>query len=588
MKGVVSDMFQKILEYAGPYKKTTFLASAVILLGVFMSVLPFIFACQIIAPLIEGEPMDLSYAAVRIAGVLVCLVLHACLYVKGLSLSHEATYNILMRIRISLQNRMEKLPLGMIQEKGTGSIKRLFVDDVESMEMLLAHALPEGFANTVIPVVVYTALFFVDWKLALMSLASLPVGFLAMMVMYRIGQNGMVRYYEAGKVMNNTIIEYINGMEVVKVFNRDGESYERFQRDVLAYRNLTLDWYKACWPWMAAYNSILPCTLIVTLPLGSWFVLKGYSSLPDFILVMCLSLSLGIPLLRALSFLPSLPQINYKLNALEQMLGAEPLRQTADGWHGTDNTVVFDHVTFGYEEKSVIRDVSLTMREGQKTALVGESGSGKSTLAKLLVHYYDVGEGKITLGGQDICEMSLEALNARISYVAQEQYLFNTSLLDNIRIGRLTATDEEVLEAAAKAQCMEFIKKLPDGIHTMAGDGGKQLSGGQRQRIALARAILKNAPIVVLDEATAFTDPENEEKMEAAISEVVKGKTLLVIAHRLSSVKNADQICVMAEGRIAARGTHDELLKASEEYRKLWNASMESAEWRVSGGKGEW
>lgn len=580
-------MFQKIFEYAGPYNRKTVLSGLVIFTAVLMSVIPFIFVYQVITPLIMGNPIEGSFIAVRVLGVAVCLVLHAVLYVKGLSMSHDAAYNILCRLRVCLQKRMEKLPLGEIQEKGTGSLKRMFVDDVDSIEMLLAHALPEGFGNIVIPVIIYLSLFAVDWKLALLSMASLPAGMLAMGVMYSIGTKDMTSYYTAGRVMNNTIIEYINGMEVVKVFNKDGDSYKRYEKDITAYRDFTLGWYKKCWPWMALYNSILPCTLILTLPLGSWFVLQGYSSLPDLILVMCLSLSIGLPLLKAIGFLPSLPQINYKIGNLENMLSASALTQTEDGFHGKNHTVEFQDVSFAYGKEVVADHVNLTILEGQKTALVGESGSGKSTLAKLLVHYYDVKEGAITLGGQDIRQMSLEALNAQISYVAQEQYLFNTSLLENIRIGRLDATDQEVMEAARKAQCMEFIDTLPDGIRTLAGDGGRQLSGGQRQRIALARAILKNAPVVVLDEATAFTDPENEEKMEAAISEVVKGKTLLVIAHRLPSVKNADQICVMSKGRITASGSHKELMKECGEYQNLWKASMDSAEWKVESRKEE-
>ncbi len=550
-----------------------------------MSVLPFLFVYQIITPLVMGEAVDVTYIGIRVLGVVACLILHACFYVKGLSMSHEAAFNILFRLRVSLQKRMEKLPLGEIQEKGIGSMKRMFVDDVDSIELLLAHALPEGFGNVTIPIIVYISLFAVDWKLALMSLASLPIGLLAMVVMYRIGMKDMKNYYAAGKVMNNTIVEYINGMEVVKVFNKDGESYKRFEKDITAYRDFTLSWYKACWPWMAIYNSILPCTLILTLPLGSWFVLKGYSTLADLILVMCLSLSLGVPLLKAMGFLPSLPQINYKIEMLENMFNTAPLKQTTDEFKGNGHTVVFDRVSFAYKEETVADQINLTIPQGQKTALVGESGSGKSTLAKLLVHYYDTNQGTISIGGQDICQMSLEALNTQISYVSQEQFLFNTSLMENIRIGRLSATDEEVLEAAKKAQCMEFLEKLPKGIHTLAGDSGKQLSGGQRQRIALARAILKDAPIVVLDEAMAFTDPENEEKMEAAISEVVRGKTLLVIAHRLPSVKNADQICVMSKGKIIATGRHEELIVGCEEYQKLWNASIDSANWKVESAK---
>lgn len=578
-------MFKKVLEYAGPYKRLTMLSAFVILIAVLMSVLPFLFVYQIITPLVMGEAVDVTYIGIRVLGVAACLILHACFYIKGLSMSHEAAFNILFRLRVSLQKRMEKLPLGEIQEKGIGSMKRMFVDDVDSIELLLAHALPEGFGNVTIPIIVYISLFAVDWKLALMSLASLPIGLLAMVVMYRIGMKDMKNYYAAGKVMNNTIVEYINGMEVVKVFNKDGESYKRFEKDITAYRDFTLSWYKACWPWMAIYNSILPCTLILTLPLGSWFVLKGYSTLADLILVMCLSLSLGVPLLKAMGFLPSLPQINYKIEMLENMFNTAPLKQTTDEFKGNGHTVVFDRVSFAYKEETVADQINLTIPQGQKTALVGESGSGKSTLAKLLVHYYDTNQGTISIGGQDICQMSLEALNTQISYVSQEQFLFNTSLMENIRIGRLSATDEEVLEAAKKAQCMEFLEILPKGIHTLAGDSGKQLSGGQRQRIALARAILKDAPIVVLDEAMAFTDPENEEKMEAAISEVVRGKTLLVIAHRLPSVKNADQICVMSKGKIIATGRHEELIVGCEEYQKLWNASIDSANWKVESAK---
>ena len=339
--------------------------------------------------------------------------------------------------------------------------------------------------------------------------------------------------------MNNTIIEYINGMEVVKVFNKDADSYERFRKDVSDYRDYTLAWYKAAWPWMAIYSSLLPCTIILTLPVGAWFVLSGWSTLPNLILVLCLSLSIGMPLLKSLGFLPTMPQLNYKISALEQVLDAPELQQTEDAFYGKDDTITYDHVSFAYQttqpgpdgkpvviEDEVLHDISFTAKAGQKTALVGESGSGKSTLAKLLIHYYDPQKGSISIGGQKLCDMSLEALNSRISYVAQDQYLFNTSLLENIRLGRLNATDEEVVEAAKKAQCMEFLEKLPQGIHSMAGDAGKMLSGGQRQRISLARAILKDAPIVVLDEATAYADPENEEKMEAAIAELVKGKTL--------------------------------------------------------------
>ena len=591
-------MLNKVFNYAGSHKKSIHLASFIMLISVLMGVLPFIFAYQIINPLILGEQLEFSKLIILLLSILGCLVLQAVLGGLGLNVSHKAAYNTLVGLRVSLQKKMENLPLGVIEEKGTGAIKKMFVDDIGSLEVLLAHSLPEGLANLVVPVIVYITLFFIDWRLALMSLASIPLSIVAMMIMYSVGMKKMEPYYMASVKMNNTIIEYVNGMEVVKVFNKETESYKKFTEDISNYRDYALAWYKTAWGWMALYSALLPCTIILTLPLGGYFVYMGYANLSDLILVLCLSLSIGLPLLKVLSFLPTMPQLNYKISALEQALNMEPIQQGKEEFKGTDKTVFYDNVSFGYQLskmgengqsenyiKDVIHNVSFIAKSGEKTAIVGESGSGKSTLAKLLIHYYDVSEGSISIGGQNLQDMSLEALNKQISYVAQDQYLFNTSLLENIRVGNLSASDEEVMEAARKARCMEFLDKLPKGIHSLAGEAGKMLSGGERQRISLARAILKNAPIIVLDEATAYADPENEEKMEAAIAELVRGKTLIVIAHKLPSIIDADQILVMDKGYLVAKGKHQDLLESSAEYRKLWNATMFSKDWKISKNK---
>ena len=342
-------MLNKVFEYAGSHKKTIHLASFIMLLSVIMGVVPFLFAYQIINPLILGQNLEFTRLVILLAGILICLVLQALLGGLGLNMSHKAAYNTLFGLRTSLQKKMENLPLGAIEEKGTGAIKKMFVDDIGSLEVLLAHSLPEGIANLIVPVMVYIAMFFVDWRLALMSLASIPLSIVAMMIMYSAGMKKMGPYYMASGKMNNTIIEYVNGMEVVKVFNKQTESYKRFSKDVGDYRDYALAWYKTAWPWMALYSALLPCTIILTLPLGGYFAYMGYVSLSDLILVLCLSLSIGLPLLKALGFLPTMPQLNYKISALEDALNIEPLKQGENKFKGIDHTISYDNVTFGYQ-----------------------------------------------------------------------------------------------------------------------------------------------------------------------------------------------------------------------------------------------
>ena len=574
-------MFKKVSAYIGEYKKYTVWAAVLMSLGIVAHVIPYYFLYQIIAPLTRGEHIDLGYIMIRVAGVAVCEILFSFLYVQGLSFSHVSAYNTLKNLRVSLQGKLEKQPLGNIQGLGTGRIKKVFTDDIDQIELLLAHAIPEGIANIFIPALIVVLMFIVSWKLGLLSLVPLVVGMISMSMMMKAGMSKMNAYYESAARMNNTIVEYVNGMEVVKVFNKDGESYRKFGDVVRSYRGFTIAWYKVCWPWMAAYSRVLPCLAVLILPVGALLVLSGSIALDKLVLVLCMSFAVGPSLLKAMNFAGKFPQLEYKIAELEKLMDHPPVKEGTAGFTGKNRDISFEDVHFSYEDTEVLHGVSLSLKQGTTTALVGESGSGKSTLAKLLVHYYDLDSGKIRIGGQDITEMSLEALNDQIAYVSQEQFLFNTTLYENILIGKPDATREQVLEAAHRAQCDEFLQRLPQGIETQAGDGGKQLSGGERQRISLARAILKDAPIIVLDEATAFMDPENEEKLNKAIDEIIRNKTVFVIAHRLSTVRNADRICVMKDGACIAADTHEKLLSGCAEYKKFWDASVSASAWKI-------
>ena len=579
-------MIKKLFYYGKENNKTTILSIILLFFAALLLILPFLFIYQTIYAIVSEQKITTIFVLKEAMAILICLIIQAVLYVKGLSLSHKAAYGTIMNIRVSLQNKMEKLPLGIIESKGVGAFKKIFTDDIDSFEQLLAHAIPEGISNALGTLLVLLGIFSCDWRLGVLVLIIVPLGLIPVMLMYKIGNKGMANYYTASQIMNNTIIEYVNGMEVVKVFNKSGESYKKLKTAVNNYRDYTLKWYRSCWPFMAIYQSFLPCTLLFALPVGSILVMKGIVGVAPFILAVCLALGLGAPLLRTISFMSVVPQIRYKIEELEKVLDSPPVKEGQNFYQGKSYDICFEHVFFRYDEKEVLHDINLNIKANTKVALVGESGAGKSTLAKLLIHYYDVNNGKIMIGNQNICDMRLEALNELIAYVSQDNFLFNMSLMENIRIGKPTASDEEVVAAAKKAQCMDFINRLSEGIYTKAGDSGNKLSGGERQRITLARAILKDAPIIVLDEATAFTDSENEIKIESVLSELVKHKTLIVIAHRLTTIVNAQQICILDKGNLVDCGTHKELLEKCEIYRNLWKANQDSTQWQI-GGKTE-
>ena len=582
-------MFQKVFEYAGPHKKGLYAATAVVLVSVLMGVLPFVLAYQVIAPLVMGAELDASFLILRVALVLVCLVLQAVLYGWGLNLSHKAAYDTLLRLRTALQKRFEKLPLGVIQDKGTGTVKKLFVDDVDSLEVLLAHSMPEGIANLMVPIAVYVAMFFVDWKLALLSLASIPISLIAMMTMYSVGMKKMGPYYMAGQKMNNTIIEYINGMEVVKVFNKDADSYERFRKDVSDYRDYTLAWYKAAWPWMAIYSSLLPCTVILTLPLGAWFVLSGWSALPDLILVLCLSLSIGMPLLKSLGFLPTMPQLNYKISALEQVLDAPELQQTPDSFHGKDDTIVYDHVSFGYTktqpgpdgkpmvvEDEVLHDISFTAKAGQKTALVGESGSGKSTLASVLAgnERFEVTEGEVLFEGRDLLGMPVEE-RARAGLFLGFQYPVEIPGVSMANFMKMAVQEQRKYRGEEPLTASQFLRLMKEKSAVveldpklMSRSVNEGFSGGEKKKNEIFQMAVLAPKLAILDETDSGLDIDALRIVATGVTKLrTSENATVVITHyqRLLDYIVPDYVHVLYKGRIIHSGDKSLALKLEKE-----------------------
>ena len=543
-------------------------------LGVLGGMLPYFAAAQIIIGLLSGRTGYGFYATwclVALAG----FCLRALLYALALSMSHKATFSILKEIRELILQKLPKMPLGTVVDTPSGEMKQVIVDQVESMERPLAHLLPEMTSNLLAPVCILLYLFFLDWRMALLSIVSIPVGMALMMgVMKNYGKQyeGSVKVTQA---MNATIVEYIGGIEVIKAFNQGKNSYAKFAQRVRANAAYFYNWMKSCQLPISFSKAISPTTLITILPVG-WLLYQGGSlSVETFITVIILSLGIAGPLLAAMDFVDSLAKVGTIVGEVDAILNGEEQVHATRPVSLPNRDIAVEHVSFGYhEDTEVLHDVSLSIPSGSMVAFVGPSGSGKSTIAKLIGGFWDVKKGRITLGGRDLRDIPLAQLYDKVAFVSQDNYLFDDTVRENIRMGRLDASDAEVEAVARAAGCDAFIRALENGYDTKVGGGGAHLSGGERQRIAIARAMLKNAPIVILDEATAYIDPENEAVVQRAVAKLVEGKTVIVIAHRLSTITDADCIFVIDGGRVAASGTHAQLLKDSELYRQMWRAHI--------------
>ena len=504
------------------------------------------------------------------------------LYAKSTLCSHKVAYEIIKNIRIAVMRKMSRVSMGTVQSKSSGEFKQLIMDDADRLEVPIAHAIPEMIASTLVPVLVILYLLLIDWRMALAALATGVIGNVIYYCML-IGRGEMMKEYMASNAnMNATIVEYVNGMEVIKAFNQTASSMDRFQSSVLKVRDVTTKWYRHCWPFMSISQAVLPSSIAFVLPVGMALFSGGAVSLSELILCILLSMAIVGSLQTFLDFWESTAVVAEVQPRIQALLDMEELPEPTQPKHSTGANVELKDVHFGYGDSEVIHGVSFAAKAGTVTALVGPSGSGKSTLAKLIARFWDVDAGAVLVGGTDVRELSLSDLTEKISFVSQDNFLFNMSLRDNIRIGKPDATDKEVEWAAAQAGCDEFIARFPKGYDTNAGDAGARLSGGERQRLAIARAILKNAPIVILDEATAFTDPENEDKLQHSIDKLTKGKTLIVIAHRLSTIMYADQILVLEDGQITSRGTHEQLLTSSETYLDMWKAHISTMDWSMN------
>ena len=544
-------------------------------LGAAAGIVPYIAAAQILTLICAGM-YELGPIATAASVALVGYLGSVWLASASTIISHRCAFITLNSIRKALTDKLSRVPMGTVLDQPSGTFKTLIVDTVEKLELPLAHMVPELTANTLIPVLMLAYLFVLDWRLALISLITIPVGICCYMGMMKDYGPRYARVLDASKNMDAAIVEYIGGIEVIKGFNQSTASYGRYVDAVRANEDAKVTWFRQTNPFYVAGVTIMPSCLIGVLPLGSFLYLSGDISASALITCIILALGLVKPLMQALRYTDSLAMVDSTVAEVSTLLDAPEMKRPSTPVEIPNYRITFDKVSFGYGKEEVLHGISLAIEPHAMTALVGPSGSGKSTVARLIASFWEADGGSVGIGGIDVKNIPLEQVMRSISYVTQDNYLFDLSVRENIRMGKPDASDAEVEEAAQRASCHEFICALPAGYDTCVGSAGARLSGGERQRIAIARAVLKDAPIVILDEATAFTDPENEAAIQASISGLVAGKTLIIIAHHLSTIVGADKIVVMDHGRVSAEGTHHELLESSSLYRSLWNAQQEA------------
>ena len=572
-RGTVSWLWEFASPHKGGYAASLIFAT----LGVACGMVPYFCVAQIVIALLSGEGAMSFYGfyCIFAAGA---WLLRYLFHGISTTLSHKSTFAVISEVRVRLTKKLTVLPMGYLLDTPSGRLKNILVERVDSIETTLAHVVPEMGGNVLVSAATVIYLFVLDWRMALAALATLPLGILCYLGMMKGYEERFKNYVEKNKRLNDVAVEYIGGIEVIKAFNQSASSYEKFTTAAREAAASAIDWMRSTLPFFSAAMSVFPAVLVSVLPIGTLLYMNGSLTVDTFLVAIILSLGVMGPLITTMSYTDDIGKVHTIVNEITSILAQPELkRPVADaGVNGYD--ISLENVSFAYNknmektEKTVLKGINLKIPACSVTALVGPSGGGKSTIAKLIASLWDAGSGKITIGGTNVRDIPLSQLNSMVAYVAQDNYLFDESIRENIRMGKPSASDEEVEQAARQSGCHDFIMQLEHGYETCAGGAGGHLSGGERQRITIARAMLKDAPIIILDEATAYTDPENEAVIQTAVSKLVEGKTLIVIAHRLSTITDSDNIAVIDNGRVSAQGTHDELLETSLLYKNMWIA----------------
>ena len=572
-----------IFYFAGDKKGQYFVSVFFALLSVACCIAPYFMIAQIVRQLLSGV-RDWNIFLKECGIVALFWLGNVIFHAISTSMSHIATFNLLGNIRKRMCDKLTRVPLGTILNMPSGSLKNIMIDRVDSMETTLAHIVPEYTSNIILSIALIVYLFILDWHLALACMAVLPIGLIAMCFMFKDGPARFKYALDKTKALNDTAVEYINGIEVIKAFGKSKSSYERFVTAAKEGSDCYVEWMRDCiWPHAVA-TVVTPSLIFSLLPIGGIMFMHGSVSASLFITVIILALSAVQPFLIAFTYHDDIAKAKAIFGEVGQIISLPELdRPSVNREVSFDNSIVLKDVRFSYhkglegeEKKEILHGINMTLPKGSYTAFVGPSGSGKSTIARLIASLWDVDSGSIEIGGVNIKDLSLQEYNNRVAYVSQDNFLFDMSIRENIRLGKEGASDKEVEEVAKKSGCYDFIMSLENGFETIVGGSGTHLSGGERQRIAIARAMMKDAPIVILDEATAYTDPENEAIIQQSVGKLVAGKTLIVIAHRLSTVKDADKLYVIKGGVIDSEGTHQQLLEQGGLYKNMWEAHIES------------